>query len=512
MNQGKKTRNGILISILALGALPRLAVASLPLKTLIQYVIPDDSYYYFQIATNIGRGLGPTLDGVNLTNGFHPLWAYLITPVFWLKGVDPDLPIRIVVILSGLLDVVTAYVIYRVGLLLSDSRGGALLGAACFAAAPTIIARSVCGLEVALGLTLVALVTWQLARILEQGRWRLGDIALLGALCALTNLARSDTIYYTLAVGIIAFYYLYRRRKIRLFAPFVITGLALAAPWLIWNLVEFGTTVQVSAVAVPYVRNPPEAGWPISDLVSCFGAVIRDFGGFTHFSPFAGLTLVPVGLAWGLIAAGPRERRGRLLVILALTCAAFVDFVVHTAVRQVTRDWYFSEFAVAACLAVGTAAALYPAPGRKKLIFVLTFLAWLVAGMPFAVKRVVSPSYPWQTEMYRGAAWVNARPAIKAAAFNAGIISYYADNRVTNVDGAVNNAAFAAIKNRELYEYVVGEKIDYVVDYDEPVYRTYEDYWPPACLSRIRPAADLDIPELTFGGRYRAHRVNPPDN
>jgi len=37
MNQGKKTRNGILISILALGALPRLAVASLPLKTLIQY-------------------------------------------------------------------------------------------------------------------------------------------------------------------------------------------------------------------------------------------------------------------------------------------------------------------------------------------------------------------------------------------------------------------------------------------------------------------------------------------
>jgi hypothetical protein len=512
MNQGKKTGNGILISILALGALPRLAVAFLPVKTLIQYVIPDDSYYYFQIATNIGRGLGPTLDGVNLTNGFHPLWAYLITPVFWLKGVDPDLPIRIVVILSGLLDVLTAYVIYRVGLLLSDSRGGALLGAACYAAAPAIIARSVCGLEVALGLTLIALVTWQLARILEQDRWQLGDVALLGALCALMNLARSDTIYYTLAVGIIAFYYLYRRRKLRLFAPFVITALVLAAPWLIWNLAEFGTPVQVSAVAVPYVESPPGASRPIWDVVSRFSAIIRDFSGFTHFSSFAGLTLVPVGLAWGLIAAGPRERRGRLLVILALTCAAFVDFVVHTTVRQVTRDWYFSEFAIAASLAVGTAAALYPAPSRKKLIFILTFLAWLVAGLPFAVKRVVSPSYPWQTEMYRGAAWVNARPAIKVAAFNAGIISYYADNRITNVDGTVNNAAFDAIKNRELYKYVIERKIDYIVDYDKWVYRFYEDYWPRAYLSRIRRAADLDNPELKFGGRYGVHRIVPPDD
>ncbi|NIT37072.1 MAG: hypothetical protein GTN49_11340 [candidate division Zixibacteria bacterium] len=234
--------------------------------------------------------------------------------MFWLKGVDPDLPIRIVIISNGLLDVVTTHIIYRVGLLLSDSRGGALLGAACYAAAPTVIARAVCGLEVALGLTLVALVTWQLTRVLEQDRWRLGDIALLGALRALTNLARSDTIYYTLAVGIVAFYYLYRRRKIRLFAPFVITGVVLAAPWLIWNLVEFGTAVQVSAVAVPYVRNPPEAGWPISDLVSRFSAVIRRFGGLTHYSPFAGMTLVPVSLAWGLIAAGPRERRGRLLL------------------------------------------------------------------------------------------------------------------------------------------------------------------------------------------------------
>ena len=34
----------------------------------------DDAYYYFKVAQNISEGHGSTFDGINLTNGYHPLW------------------------------------------------------------------------------------------------------------------------------------------------------------------------------------------------------------------------------------------------------------------------------------------------------------------------------------------------------------------------------------------------------------------------------------------------------
>mgnify|MGYP001100851924 CR=1 FL=1 len=45
-------------------------------------VVADDAFYYFAIARNVAAGLGPTFDGLAATNGFHPLWLLLLTPVF----------------------------------------------------------------------------------------------------------------------------------------------------------------------------------------------------------------------------------------------------------------------------------------------------------------------------------------------------------------------------------------------------------------------------------------------
>jgi hypothetical protein len=47
----------------------------------------DDAFYYFGIARNVAHGHGSTFDGINLTNGYHPLWMLLAVPVFGL-GLD----------------------------------------------------------------------------------------------------------------------------------------------------------------------------------------------------------------------------------------------------------------------------------------------------------------------------------------------------------------------------------------------------------------------------------------
>lgn len=39
----------------------------------------DDAYYYFTIARNLAAGRGPTFNGFDRTNGFHPLWLAVLS-------------------------------------------------------------------------------------------------------------------------------------------------------------------------------------------------------------------------------------------------------------------------------------------------------------------------------------------------------------------------------------------------------------------------------------------------
>ena len=44
----------------------------------------DDAFYYLQIASNLAEGKFSTFDGgITRTNGYHPIWLFLITPFYW---------------------------------------------------------------------------------------------------------------------------------------------------------------------------------------------------------------------------------------------------------------------------------------------------------------------------------------------------------------------------------------------------------------------------------------------
>ena len=59
-------------------------LAHLDLIDLIRDLIEDDAFYYFQIARNLAEGKFSTFDGgITRTNGYHPLWLFLITPFYW---------------------------------------------------------------------------------------------------------------------------------------------------------------------------------------------------------------------------------------------------------------------------------------------------------------------------------------------------------------------------------------------------------------------------------------------
>ena len=59
-------------------------LARFDLINLIRDASNDDAFYYFQIARNLAEGKFSTFDGgITRTNGYHPIWLFLITPFYW---------------------------------------------------------------------------------------------------------------------------------------------------------------------------------------------------------------------------------------------------------------------------------------------------------------------------------------------------------------------------------------------------------------------------------------------
>lgn len=73
-----------IVGILAWGA--GVALYTLTRADILDVVLrnADDAFYYFQIAWNLSDGKFSTFDGgITRTNGYHPLWMFLITPFYW---------------------------------------------------------------------------------------------------------------------------------------------------------------------------------------------------------------------------------------------------------------------------------------------------------------------------------------------------------------------------------------------------------------------------------------------
>ncbi len=60
--------------------------------------LPDDGFYYLEIAERLSRGEGFTFDGINATNGFHLLWQAMLVPLA--VAFDGDTLVRSTVLLG----------------------------------------------------------------------------------------------------------------------------------------------------------------------------------------------------------------------------------------------------------------------------------------------------------------------------------------------------------------------------------------------------------------------------
>ncbi len=156
------------IGIFLLGISGSIYAAITPANSMMNWYSNDDAFYYYKVAQNVLGGHGFTFDQVNLSNGFHPLWMVVCLGVFWLSRYNLLLPLRVLILVSGLLNGLTGVILFRV-LKKYLPLAAAILGAVVWMLLPAIYNNYTArGLESALSAFFIALLLLKSTSVLAN--------------------------------------------------------------------------------------------------------------------------------------------------------------------------------------------------------------------------------------------------------------------------------------------------------------------------------------------------------
>lgn len=428
------------------------ALVRLPVERLVT-VVPDDAYFYLKTAWHLARGDGSTFDGLNLTNGYHPLYLWLLAALSRIVPLADRAGLVAVVWLDTLLTAAWLVVMAALASRLGWRRSSIW---ALVAALLPIAAVGDIGMEVNLLLPLAWGMVLVLARETPDAgaEWRAG---LLGAAACL---ARLDAVLF---VGVVTGGVLVARGGLWPIAVrHVRTALRLVAPSLValggialLNRAWFGHAATVSS----WLKSGRQA-----DLVAV--------GGQFELNPQTVLLLGAVAVC--LVALGrallARQRRDALPAAAAAWAIVYVT-VMSVLLRGGLESWYFPmPLAASVVAAVSLFDAVTRTRGRLAAIAASAIAIAAVAATALAVRTQTGRGWFFDDAL-RTARWIDQTLPPDTRVFqvdNAGIVAYFAHRAVVNGDGLINSWDYQrALRTNRLPAYLAAQRLDtFVFDED----------------------------------------------
>lgn len=450
------------------------------------YWLFEDFGYSLKIAKNIALGLGETFDGVVPTNGYQPLYVWLMVPVFWIFRHGLVGPMYAAVTLLAVCNVAAGYAVYAILLRLTGHARAALLGAAFWLFNFSIAKDGTNGLEAGLSTMLLAFTVAYYFGI-DPRRQDRRQALTLGLMLGLSFLGRVDAVFLTAAVGAMLVFWPGAAFATRLrFSLLTLAGfLLLALPYALWNIKHFGSPL-------------PTSGQVTSGKASLFDFSNMDLATIQEKVKY-GLYIVSKIVSGepsvnGWVAPAAAGSWGWAAVMLSIVACAAVVFMNRKSYSEATRKALVFLFLLGSLYMYGYTIHTFVAFQRYYLpvVFVLTILYvfcihtlfWRSAdrgnrllGWAIALALVVSSTtaslatirgeFPITFGWRDGTNELNriAKPGDKVAALQSGNLGYfYTQGRAINLDGVVNLEAYRYRKAGELDKYLQEQKVKFLAD------------------------------------------------
>ena len=453
----------------------------------------DDAFYYFQIARNLAEGKFSTFDGgITRTNGYHPLWLFLITPFYWVFDKEAALfgikAFEIMLVAGG------------VALVAAAARLARLPWVLLFAALPMLyhIPMLIAGMEAAAALFMLGLFMltvclfarsptrwqWPLAAVAFALPWvRLEYIAI--SLAATAALCLIEWSRQERASGAPLGERVRSAPSVKAVVPFLAAGAGLLV-YFAYNWLVFGGIVPVSGATKNFrsqVRWEQEGGYSLA----------QNFRDILQIPVFDDELLVALEVCAYLLlvwwfARRSRSRKDWLLLaflvgvfsLAAGHLAKFAQTVLTIHPSMGPWSWYFvpAYLMMVLIVPVRCYVAIYfirrfigpksqHATNILSLGIVLTGAAFLFIKADFTEpfqrfeaisvstrtddKWIKAVSYnEWTEAVYGGTQLMNrVLPEDSVVgAWDAGVIGYFSRFPVVNLDGLVNSYDYFHALNR----------------------------------------------------------------
>ncbi|HJM57903.1 MAG: hypothetical protein CMJ98_10880 [Planctomycetes bacterium] len=486
----------------------------------------DDAFYYFGLAANYPEVGFWTFDRIHPSNGVQPVWAILLTGVaevlHWVGVTDKAILSRVFVALAAIVHFASCLLLFHI-LARTVSIGTAIASAGAFLFSMGIVWQRVWGMENAL-FALMLLSTVAYFHFVHLVRPRTRTALVLGLLLGLTALTRLNAGFFV-ACLLVHYVLLGRHGKfgerMRLGAVAAVVAAVLIGGYLLHNLSTTGHLLPVSGAVKQFEAERFLASrgfdsmfnfdawtglyWHLRSRIFWF-ITSHGVDGFWIAGSrliFSQNSAIPIGLFWILCAGFAlipallgrplewarflRTRLGALAPFGYVLAFGVTDALVSLSLYPSQLSyamirWWFVEneivvtvvtatLAVAALAYVG--ARLFDA--RRQTLIATLALAGLVAyhvqEMPrfywSGVKTHHDWNLSWNDESYRAAVWIseNLPQDTIVGSWNAGVVGYYSDQRVVNLDGLINNYELLPyLLEGRIGDYILEQGVEYISD------------------------------------------------
>lgn len=513
---------GTVMLLVLVALIPRLLMVTKELSVFVGQILLDDALYYLIPAFHFIHGQGSTFDGINFTNGYHPLWFLVCCIISAIK--DPIIRIQMVSLLSGVLYVLGAAVI-AFGIYGKSSLWARLFLFSLFVFNFKILLVFLSGLEN--GITFFLLACTMFWGTLKESRRGKFYYLFYGVLLSFLALARVDTIIFG---GLMVLRELWlKRNKIEVqgwkftdpnVGMMIVPMIIIFGGYLLSNLLIFHTLSPISGmVKLFYESTWLSSGYPnggfwtnilwhfqyvlelaIGDYAKMADSLLYGLCG-THTIPLSLLisgcsACSLIGLSV-LIANGIKELSPLFMLV--------VFSIIHLTIYAVTLPhftaygtWYFTFEYCALMIGLFSAqgwivgnflkllkkyhGSLWQEIGTGSISIIICAA---MAMLTIQSSRNFGQKTQQDNRYYGGALWINQNlpKHVVIGSMSSGFLSYFTKDRtVVNLDGLINSKEYYGYLQRGRFDEYVRTHLDYFADYSTDDLEKLGICWVGSCI------------------------------
>jgi len=426
------------------GIIIRLVILFLPFDMLFGRWGSDDLYYYSQIAGKFSETYFFTFNGTELTNGFQPLFMFLLLPFGKLLLNDIHNTLLITLGIASILTIITAIQIPKLFKDYGLNPQVALIATGIFLLHPKIISVTFNGTEAALSFLMVVLSFRALKWIKQSQRLFLSTLIFSGLI--LTRIDFSILLFFLFLTG------LTRRHSFINWVKVLVLPTMVFVVWLTVNHHYFDSIFPSSGAAKSLHSSVLEVDY-LRQWLSTYSTAMMSESKLS----LTILTLCVLGILYAFKQKTIQYNR----YILSIFGLSAICGLIPILSLGSFRDWYLILHFILVLLLSSLGIYFLLQKTKYKVILYVLIMAGLWTEAHVSQRKFNGPDFLIACQQFEQ----KIPKEMSVGSFNSGIISCELSNHtVINLDGVVNSQILEYFKNKNIELYLKKQKILYIID------------------------------------------------